>query len=142
RKEDIPLFVDYFLSMFNNKFEKNIQMYKSVMNHLVEYYWPGNVRQLKNLIQSLVLLNETGTIRPDDLPPMIKKRNMFSGELLVFKKIKDKLITEFEAEYFDKLLKESKGNVSKASKIANLNRKHLIEKLRHYKMDPAQYKSS
>ncbi len=142
RREDIPLLMDYFLDMFNKKFEKKVRIYKTAANYLVQYYWPGNVRQLKNLIQSLVLLNETEVIKPDDLPEIIKKQDMFSDELQVFKKVKDTLITEFETQYFDRLLKESKGNVSKASKIANLNRKHLIQKLKYYKIDPSQYKSS
>ncbi len=140
RKDDIPLLTDYFLDMFNKKFDKKVKVCKSVINYFIQYYWPGNVRQLKNVIQSMVLLNETNIINHEDLPAMIKKSGVLSDELQVFKKVKNKLIAEFETQYFDKLLKKSKGNVSGASKIANLNRKHLIEKLKHYKIDPAQYK--
>ncbi len=140
RKDDIPLLTDYFLDMFNKKFDKNVKIYKSAMNYFNEYYWPGNVRQVKNLIQSLVLLNENNVIKPEDMPGTIKKTNMLSEDLQVFKKVKDKLITEFEVQYFTKLLQKTKGNVSKASVVANLNRKHLIEKIKNYKIDPSLFK--
>lgn len=141
RKEDIPLLVEYFLEMFNKKFNKKTKIVKSSLNLLINYYWPGNIRQLKNLIQSIVLLNETGVLKPQDLPEIIKKHDILADELLPFKQMKDKLIRDFEISYFKNLLGKTKGNVSKASKIAYLNRKHLIDKLKNYNIDSADFKS-
>ena len=90
----------------------------------------------------MVLLNEEDVIKLVDLPEIIKKQNRFKDDLLPFKKIKNKLITEFEADYFNSLLKKTKGNVSRAAKVGRLNRKHLIEKLKFYKIEPSQYKPS
>ncbi len=142
RQSDIPLLVNYFLEMFNKKFSKKTRFYKNTMNYFLQYYWPGNIRQLKNLIQSLVLLDETGTIKPENLPDIIKQQNIFSSDLLPFKKVKEKLISDFEIRYFDNLLKITNGNVSKASELALLNRKHLIDKLKQYKINASNYKAS
>ncbi len=143
RGEDIPLLVDYFLDMYNKKFGRNVKINKSVANYFTEYHWPGNVRQLKNMMQSLVLLNEIGTINPEDLPGNILKENVFwEQERLPFKQLKEKIISNFEINYLKNILKRTKGNVSKSAKISKLNRKNFINKLKFYNIDPSEYKSS
>ena len=64
-----------------------MKVYKSALNLLLDYYWPGNVRQLKNLLQSIVLLNESGVVTPDDLPDNIRKKSLISDDIQVFKKL-------------------------------------------------------
>ncbi|MDD5067682.1 MAG: sigma-54 dependent transcriptional regulator, partial [bacterium] len=59
RKEDIPHLIHHFLKIFTEKFKKRVTMDKKVIDLFIQYYWPGNIRQLKNLVQSLVLLNDS-----------------------------------------------------------------------------------
>ncbi len=140
RKDDIPLLVDYFLSYYNKKFDKNVKISDKVIEYFMEYHWPGNVRQLKNIIQSLVLLNDTGKIRVNELPETIIGKSTFYSTIEDFKKLKRKIIEDFEEEYLKNILKKCKGNVSLASKKANLNRKNFIEKLKYYNISPSDYK--
>ncbi len=139
RREDIPLLINYFLNLYNKKFNKNVRIDKTAFNYLTKYHWPGNVRQLKNIIQSMVLLNETDIIKPADLPENIKK-NLLAYKDLPFKKIKEKLNTEFEIEFLKNLLKQTKGNVSKASKTIKLSRTNFIKKLNKYNIDSFKFK--
>ncbi len=142
RKEDIPILIDYFLDIYNKKFSKNVRIYKDTTDYLTQYSWPGNVRQVKNLIQSLVLLNETDIIKLNDLPEKIRNENILTNTFLTFKETKDKIVADFEPKYLINLLKKTKGNVSKAAIMAKLNRKNFDNKLKTYNIDHLKYKSS
>lgn len=140
RKDDIILLINHFFDLYNNKFNKKVKVSKPALNCLNQYYWPGNIRQLKNVIQSLVLLNETNLIKLEDIPETIHKENTLVHANLTFKDIKDRLIADFEIKYLNNLCKETKGNVSRAAAIAHINRQHLIEKLKIYNINPSSYK--
>jgi len=139
RKGDIIQLVSHFIKLFNKKFHKKVTIDEGAMNILAEYNWPGNIRELKNILQSLLLLNDTGNIRTRDLPDNIKKASP-SADIRPFKGAKEELISGFEKDYLDKLLERTRGNVAKASRIAGLNRKNLIEKLKAHHIDPSVYK--
>ena len=69
RKEDIPLLVDHFLQIYNQVFRKKIEgLTKQALEYLTNYGWPGNIRELKNVIERLVALKDEGFITPKDLP--------------------------------------------------------------------------
>ncbi len=70
RKEDIPLLVEHFLSHFNSKYGKRVRISPEAMKVLIDYEWLGNVRELENTIERLVVMNE-GTVGVSDLPPHI-----------------------------------------------------------------------
>ena len=91
------------------------------------------------MIQSLVLLNEAGFVKPDDLPEMIKK-NIFLHNNLYFKELKKKLNIDFEISFLKSVLNKTKGNVSKASKIIKLSRKNFNKKLKIYNIVSSKYK--
>jgi len=140
RKEDIPDLVDFFLKTNNKKFNKKIKISKTCMRNFMNYNWPGNVRELKNLIHSLVLTSETDLIRPSQLPENLTRRYNFSDNIIPFKEEKNKVVSEFEINYLQNLLKGTKGNVLLASKKAGLNRKNLINKLKLYNIEPSLFK--
>ncbi len=76
RREDIPLLVEHFLSTFNSKYSKDVRISPEAIEILMEYPWPGNIRELENTIERIVVMNE-GLIRSSDLPAHIlayKKR--------------------------------------------------------------------
>jgi len=77
RKEDIALFVEYFVNIFGKKAGKSIQVSPEVMDPLVRYPWYGNVRELKNMMERMVLICEGETLQFFDLPYEIRS---FSGE--------------------------------------------------------------
>ncbi len=140
RKEDIIPLTNFFLEMYNKKFMKKVKMNKSTKRYLFHYSWPGNVRELKNLIHSLVLLNETGYIMPENLPKGIKKENIFSYNHLSFKELKKRVIINFELKYLKNILEITRGNVSQAAKIAKLTRRNFTDKFKSYNINPSIYK--
>lgn len=73
RKEDIPLLVEYFLSVFMSRSNKAIAIDQEVITSLLQYDWPGNVRELKNVIEYCVGLESTGFITNSSLPSWFKK---------------------------------------------------------------------
>lgn len=72
RREDIPVFVDYFLKKFNKEYGKEISFDSKALERLILYSWPGNIRELVNTIERIVLLTENNIVLESDLPIFIK----------------------------------------------------------------------
>jgi PAS domain S-box-containing protein len=69
RKEDLPIFIHHFLLMFNKEYRTNKTFSNDTLLYLNQYNWPGNIRELQNLIHNLVLMAKDAVILPADLPP-------------------------------------------------------------------------
>lgn len=133
RKEDIPILFDCFLNEFNEKYHKNISYDDSFINTLINYDFPGNVRELKNLTERLVLLSKKEILSEDSLPVEIinnKIKGILIDVSVPFKKLKENLINDFEKKYFLKLLKENNWNISRSALQAGIERKHLQRKIK------------
>lgn len=137
RGGDIELFIEYFLNYFNKKNGKNVVIEKSAAERLASYKWPGNVRELKHCIERMVLLADGGLITTSDLPERMKDDSVcLSGGS--FTEQKNRAVAEFERSYFNALIKDAEGNVSKAARNADMNRAYLIKKLKEYGIDPKE----
>ncbi len=137
RKEDIPLLVDEFLKEFSNG---RVKIEEDALNALCDYDWPGNIRELKNLIERLVILSKEDTIRIDDLPKNLissKKKQGLKEDMLRdidvscftcpdFKTAK----SIFEREYIKKKLNEFGGNIKKTAESIGIERRHLYRKIK------------
>ncbi len=139
RKEDIPVLTDYFVDKFNKKLNRNIQVIDSTVREmLLNYHWPGNIRELENLVERLVLLAQDDIIRTGDLPPEIKLSesviqtadSMKTGES--FKDIIKSKTGEIERQMIARVLEECDGNVSRAALQLGLSRKGLQLKMIKY----------
>jgi two-component system response regulator AtoC len=137
RRGDIPLLVGYFIGVFNQKLNKNIEgLTSEAMPLLMEYDWPGNVRELENVIERSVLLAGGRWIRPDDLPAVLStKRAPLSrftqGDTLSIKKV----MHQIEKELITKALTKTGGNRSQASKLLEISRPVLLSKIRSYGLE-------
>ncbi|MEG0377126.1 MAG: sigma 54-interacting transcriptional regulator [Eubacterium sp.] len=80
RREDILPLVAYFLKKYNKKYNKDIDFSPKSIGILIAYDWPGNIRQLKNLIERTVLLCTSGPVQPKDLPEFIVEGHMMVEE--------------------------------------------------------------
>ncbi len=133
RKEDIPLFVDYFLKFYNKKHNKNIQGVKEdALLVLQNYRWPGNVRELQNLIENLVILCNKKFITEDIIPRYLKVEGAALTERSEFKIQIGATLDEIEKEAILSTLNFTNWNKSKAAKILNIGRKTLLRKLEEY----------
>jgi two-component system response regulator HydG len=134
RKEDLPMFIDFFFNKYAGEQKKTIvRIEQAVMDFLLSYNYPGNVRELKNVIERLVVLSEEGVIREGDLPEnkTIKNKNSITTDNVIA--LKD-FRREAESNYIEKVLNECKGNITEAAKILNISRRHLFNKITEYNL--------
>lgn len=132
RKEDIPLLVDHFLKKYNRRARKKINSISpKVEKALMEYDWPGNIRELENTIERAVVLSKGNEIELEDL--------MYHGistatSLLPPIRGKYHTLDNIEKEYIKTVLLTQQGNKSKTAKILGIDRKTLWAKIKKYKI--------
>lgn len=127
RKEDIPVLASQFLDEIRRKFARCVETISSAAMMAMEHYdWPGNVRELRNVIERAVSLGEGTQISLLDLPPSLLDPELSSGlsgfERKSFKEAKREALEDFEKAYIARILELSSGNVSQASRIAEVPR--------------------
>lgn len=118
RKEDIPLLADKFLFKYGNEYkDRYITIDMEAKALLQRYDWPGNIRELENVIQRAVIMCDR-TIGVKDLPETLKYQIEFPADTLVSLK-------EMEKKYIQKVLAATENNQSKAAEILKIDRKTL-----------------
>lgn len=134
RREDITLLVDHFISMFNEQNDRKITGFApDAMNILLEAAWPGNIRQLFNVVAQAATLSTTPLIPSDLLHHTLKENPQKS---LTF----DEARREFEQRYLVQLLQTTRGNVAWAARIANRNRTDFYKILNRHNIIPSLFK--
>lgn len=140
RREDIPLFADFFLDKSNKELNKKIEGFeKDVMEIFLRYSWPGNLREFRNVVRRAVLLTKSGLINMNSLPVEIINPSHFVGkqeasEVNVVKKdygLKD-AASRAEYETIMSVLRDVNFNKSKAAEKLNIDRKTLYNKIKNY----------
>lgn len=125
RKEDIPLLAQHFLSKFALENQKNITEFSpDAIKFLLEYDWPGNIRELENAIERAVILSKDSFITIADLP---HENLLLTGSALVGKNIK-----EVEKNHIMNVLCETGGNYSEAARILGISRMTLYNKVKEF----------
>ena len=134
RSEDIPLFINYFLAKYNKELNKDIKyMSGEALKVFEEYSWPGNIRELENLIERIVTLSKDDHIDTAHLPKDIVnlKRsnngafNLEEGSLM-------KAVRNFEKKIIIEALRYCNGNQTSTAKTLGIHRTTLISKLEAY----------
>jgi len=126
-KDDIPLLMEHFVQKLSADLKKpGIQIADKTMELLVNYHWPGNIRELQNWVERTILLTDSNVIRPEHLPPEIQ-----SGET------NEPTTTWEKAEeaHIRKALKEADGNKTKAAKILGISLRALYYKIEKYNIN-------
>lgn len=141
RKKDIVLFADHFLQQANQELKKSITGFDpEVKDKLLNYQWPGNIRELKNLIKRAVLLASDDMITHECLPQEILEARTMTETVEVFSNSSDasdlKAIAEKnERAIILKTLEKVGYNKSKAARMMNIDRKTLYNKLKLYGLE-------
>lgn len=132
RKEDIPLLVNYFLNKFSKENNKPIpQIEPEVMDALLNYDWPGNIRELANVIERAVVLSPSGIISLKYFPKRIQEKTGW------FSIKEDTLnLAEVEKTLILKALHSTGWNQTKAAEILGISRKQLRTKMKHHGLLP------
>lgn len=129
RKEDIGILCDHFFKQIADRDGIQVpSLHPDTLAKLMEYDWPGNVRQLQNVMERVVSLSENMSMMVKNLPDDIKYYNGNRG--LSFKEAKEKWLRQFEKLYLENLLFTNKGNISRASEMAGIARMSLYRMLK------------
>jgi len=132
RPEDIPPLVSFFLERYNKKYKKDISISSEAVDILCEYDFPGNVRELSNLIERLAALSENKKITPDDIPQYIRKSintsiSFLDKEDLPLKKAVERL----ESFIIKKALKKHKSQI-KVARVLGVTQPTINRKIKKY----------
>ncbi len=137
RTEDILLLADYFVKEFNHQFDKNVKVIdKELKNFMLNYHWPGNVREMRNAVERAVLLSEDQKLRMKDFTTLLNNVTLNTPE------VKDNLknlpqylrldlnfsnvdLRSLEKLYAKEVLNKMDGNKSKTAKVLRISRPKL-----------------
>ena len=124
RREDIPHLARFFLERFARRYGKGIAGNAEFFETLMHHAWPGNVRQLKNVMERLVALHPGGVVGPEDLrEDMAGANDTVLLSTLPWKDAREQYLADFELAYAQSVLTRCGGNVSAAAREAGVDRK-------------------
>jgi DNA-binding NtrC family response regulator len=127
RGEDVLLLIRHFTEKFaKDSGVRQPRLSDKAIDVLLDYNWPGNIRELENVIQRLVVMAEDEVIDVPDLPSLLRFSALREGDC-------SRTLAEMEIEYINRVLACFKGNKSLASKALGIDRKTLREKLKPIK---------
>ncbi len=133
RREDIPLLAKHFLSLLSEKYHKHINGFSpEAMEILVSASWPGNVRQLLNVVEQSIALCTAPLISS----VLVQKAIYKEGDIASLEEAKKR----FERDYLIRILKITGGNVTQAARLSKRNRTEFYKLLQRHQLDPSVFK--
>ncbi|MBN1541644.1 sigma-54-dependent Fis family transcriptional regulator [candidate division KSB1 bacterium] len=131
RREDIPLLLHYFVQKNNLRRQKKpIQSIDDdALSALLKYDWPGNIRELQNVVERAAIIEDTSTIRLSSLPPSLHQTTDDPRQPTLLSMV------ELEKQHIARTLQHTHRNISQAAKLLGIDRKTLYDKIRRYHLD-------
>jgi two-component system, NtrC family, response regulator GlrR len=134
RREDIPILASHFLKRLETQYGSRVKGFSpEALEMLMNYEWPGNVRQLHNVVEQSVALSTT------PLVPVTLIQNALREEGRMMPSLREAR-EEFERDYLIRVLKMTQGNVSQAAKMAKRNRTEFYRLLNRHRLDSSLFK--
>ncbi len=145
RREDIPLLAAYFAEKYARPGEAPKRIPPEAMDILLNYSWPGNIRELENAIERACVTSSNDTIFPQNFPPdfLQTPSQKFPMAIDLHQPLPDllrHLQADIEAEYIRKAMEQTHGNVSQCAQICGISRRSLSAKLGSYQINKSIYK--
>lgn len=136
RKDDIPLLITHFLEKFNKQFNKKIDFIEDeVMRYLQNYSWPGNIRELENLLERAVVLNKTGKLTIKDFPLIMSAQEGNIEVELTTEGALTEIVDNYEKQIILKALRENNYNKLRTAEKLGIHRSTFMSKLKKYNIN-------
>jgi two-component system response regulator HydG len=136
RREDIPLLIEHFIQMHSARHHKKIKsMTMAARRRLMAHSWPGNVRQLKNAIESMVVVDYDEVLDVDDLPPELSNLSESAPAPSGSNGLNDLVgrpLSELEGLFIGETLKATAGNREEAAEMLGIGERTLYRKIKEY----------
>jgi DNA-binding NtrC family response regulator len=133
RKADIPSLVNYFIGEFAKEYGKSKpNVTKRAMSRMLGYHWPGNIRQLRNCVENIMVFLNEETIDEEDLPDYLREEGAESGNVEIEL---GNTLDEVEKEYIRQTLMKVEGNRTRAAEVLGISRRTLLRKLKELGID-------
>ena len=125
RKDDVPLLASHFLKKFSHEKEKDVQGFSAeVMEIFLAHAWPGNIRELENVVEHAVIIAKQEKIQAKDLPQYLLQKPLAGQELIT--------LQDYEKDVILKTLEETGWNKNQTAKRLKINRSTLYGKMKRY----------
>ncbi|WP_018341908.1 sigma-54-dependent transcriptional regulator [Cytophaga aurantiaca] len=132
RKEDLKELTQHFISKSNTEFNKHVKQFSDTCFRVLAHYaFPGNIRELKNVVRRAVLLAKSDVIGTEELPQEMFQAQSVSADTVDLKSLQE----QQEKDTIIKALKKTGNNKSEAARILNIDRKTLYNKLKLYQLE-------
>src|SRR5262249_3419650 len=130
RREDVPLLVEHFATRVAREAGiKPRRFTATAIERLAPYDFPGNVRELRNLVERLLIMSHAASIGVDDVQAVLPDARTRSGDTAKSQRLADS-VQEFERETIESALRSAAGNMTLAASMLGLERSHLYKKMR------------
>lgn len=130
RKEDIPSLIEFFMDRFRSRLSKKVRFSNEAADMLLTYDYPGNVRELENIIERCVTLSVSDLIDKDELPPFLTSGTRSSRTVSL-----SDIAADAEKAHIIRVLKTTQGHKTKAAEMLGISRKTLWEKIHSYGLE-------
>jgi two-component system NtrC family response regulator len=132
RREDIPLLAHFFLGKYAEKFGKALSLERKVLRVLDSYAWPGNIRELENLMERLAALTEEERITVEDLPGFMTRPASEVGEFMMTLPPDGVSMDKVEEYLLREALRRNDANQTRAARFLRITRNTLIYRMQKY----------
>lgn len=130
RADDIEILLNYFLNLYNKIFHKAVRQFSAAaIKALKTYSWPGNIRELRNIVERMVALAEGEVVLAEQLPMDITVESIVKTDIANQRPLKHAVL-DFERSYIRSVLRFTKGNQVKAAGIMGIHRNALLNKMK------------
>lgn len=129
---------EFFLDELNHKYKTYKTFSKAVKAYFLKYQWPGNVREVNNMVQSAYAISTENIIDINDIPARMLQQEKPAINLDKNKKSLGQMVDDYEKEVILELLKKHKGNCLEAAKEAGIHKSNFYRKLQKYGIKPAE----
>ncbi|MEI6058873.1 MAG: sigma 54-interacting transcriptional regulator, partial [archaeon] len=138
RKDDIPMLVKYFFDVHTKRESKNFNpLSKEIVDMLQRYPWPGNIRELENIVERAIILGKEPELKAHDFPENLSQKNFIEDKAYNDGNDEQKSdgplsLKDMEYNKMVTALKECSGNISKAAKLLNVSRDTLYRRMKKH----------